>query len=158
MKIPQTKPLIIPMPKEHNYRIEEGKYRVRIYKLVKTPKQNGLGCVEVLRIVFELNVPGKEQFLNLAKAEFPLTLEHGSELRNVITRLLSKGVLAALSGREIDLEILLGRAADVEIEHIITSKRENYDYPFVQIRDIQLPGTFVKLDEPTQPKEADPKK
>lgn len=146
MKIPNTNPLVFHMPKEHNYRIEEGKYRSRIYKIVRAQRQNGSGCADILRIIFELKVPGKEQFLNLAKAEFNLNLEHGSELRNVVTRLLGKEALAALSGREIDFETMLGREADVEIEHIITSKRENFDYPYVHVRDIQLPGKLVETD------------
>jgi hypothetical protein len=144
MKINDVKPLVYQMPKEHNYRIEEGKYHAHIHKIVRTPRQTGNGCMDNLRFLFELNVPGKEKFLNLAKAEFPLNLEHGSDLRNMLSHLLGKEALAALSGQEIDFEKMVGMEADVEVEHIITSKRDNYDYPFVQVRDIQPPGTLVK--------------
>ena len=154
MKINTVRPLKVQMPKEHNYRIEEGKYRAHIHKVVRTSRQTGNGCMDNLRLVFELNVPGREKFLNLAKAEFPLNLEHGSDLRNVLTRLLGKQAMAELSGGEIDFEKLVGIEADVEIEHIITKKRDNYDYPFVQVRDIQLPGSTVKPEvKPEQPKE-----
>jgi hypothetical protein len=154
MRIPKARPLVVPMPKEHNYKIEEGRYRARIHKIVRTQRQNGSGCADILRIVFELQVPGKENFINLAKAEFPLNLEHGSELRNVLARLLGKDVLAAKSGGEMDFEILLGKEADVEIEHIITNKSDQYDYPFVHVCEIQPPGTLVQVKpvEP-QPKE-----
>jgi hypothetical protein len=156
VKIPRSKPLVVSLPKEHNYRIEEGKYRARLHKITRTHRQNGSGRAEVLRLVFELMVQGKEHFINLAKVEFPLNLEHGSELRKVLTRLIGKEALADLSGQEFDFETMVGKEADVEIEHIITSRRENYDYPFVQIRDIQPAGTLVEtkpVSLPEQPKE-----
>ena len=147
MKIPKAKPIVVPMPREHNYRIGEGRYGSLVHKVVRTGRQNCQGGDEVLRIVFAVNVPGKERFLNLAKAEFALNLEHGSELRNFLVRLIGKESLAALSGQEINFETLVGKPVDVEIEHIITSKRDQYDYPFVRVCDIQPAGTFVKVVE-----------
>jgi len=144
MKIPKTKPLVVPMPREQNYRIEEGYYSAVIHKIIRTPRLNCQDCGDVLRIVFALNVPGKDKFINLAKAEFPPNLEHGSELRNVLANLLGKEVLAAMSGAEINFEALVGMAVDVQVEHVITSKRDQYDYPFVQVCDIKPAGTLVK--------------
>lgn len=151
MKINRPQALKVQLPKDHNYRIEEGKYRASIHKIIKTPRQTGNGCMDNLRFMFEVKVPGKEKFLNLAKAEFPINLEHGTDLRNILTRLLGKDVMAALSGQEIDFETLVGLEVDVEIEHIITSKREQYDYPFVQVRDIQLPGQLIKTEVIPEP-------
>jgi hypothetical protein len=153
MRIPKAKPLIVPMPQEHNYRIEEGYYPAVVHKIVRTPRPNCQDCGDVLRFVFALNVPGKEKFLNLAKAEFSLNLEHGSELRNVLVTLLGKEALAALSGKEINFESLVGMAVDVQVEHIITSKSDQYDYPFVQVCDIKPPGTLVAV-KPAETKEA----
>jgi len=151
MKLTRPNTLKVQLPKDHNYRIEEGKYQARIHKIFKTPRQTGSGCMDNLRFMFEIKVPDKEKFLNLAKAEFPLNLEHGSDLRNILTRLLGKEVMAELSGQEIDFETLVGREVDVEIEHIVTSKREQYEYPFVQVRDIQLPGQLVKTEVKPEP-------
>jgi len=145
MKIPKTKPLVVPMPKEQNYRIEEGYYSAVIHRIIRTPRPNCQDCGDLLRIVFALNVPGKENFINLAKAEFPLNLEHGSELRNVLANLLGREVLAAMSGAEINLEALVGMVVDVQVEHVITSKRDQYDYPFVQVCDIKPAGTLVAV-------------
>lgn len=163
MKINKVSPLKYQMPKDHNYGIEAGTYRARIYKIIRTPRQTGNGCMDNLRLMFEMMVQGKEKFLNLAKAEFPLNLEHGSDLLNVITRLLGKEVMAALSGQEIDFEKMVGMEVDVEIEHIITSKSDQCDYPFVQVRDIQKPDTLVNTTpaedkQPEQPKEVEIKK
>ena len=127
-------------------------YWLDLKKSKETPHIYGFNsptkhCIKM----FDVTVPGKEKFLNLAKAEFPLNLEHGSDLRNILTRLLGKEVMAELSGQEIDFETLVGREVDVEIEHIVTSKREQYEYPFVQVRDIQLPGQLVKTEVKPEP-------
>lgn len=140
MIIPKSKPLVVPMPKEHNYRIEEGCYSGVINRVVRSQRQNGK---DTLRIVFALNVPGKENFLNFAKAEFNLNLEHGSELRDALVSVLGNEAVAALSGKEINFQTLVGKPADVQVEHIITSKTENYDYPYVQVCDIKPAGTWV---------------
>jgi hypothetical protein len=140
------------MPQEHNYRIEEGYYTGVIQKIVRASRPNCRDA-DILRIVFGLKVPGKENFLNLAKAEFSLNLEHGSELRNVLTRLLGKEALAAKSGGQIDLQSLVGMPVDVQVEHVITSKRDQYDYPLVQVCDIQPAGTLVEVKQATPQKQ-----
>ena len=126
MRMPKSKPLVVTMPREHNYRIPEGRYAGRIHKIVRTPRPNCHDCGDIVRIVFALEVAGKEKFLNLAKAEFPFNLEHGSELRRVLTQLLGKEALASMSGSEFNFESLVGKAADVEIEHITTNKSDQY--------------------------------
>jgi hypothetical protein len=148
VKIPKAKPLIISVPKDHNYRIAEGYYTGTIHKVLRLPRPNCRDCEDILRIFCALTVPGMEKFLNLAKAEFPLNLEHGAELRDLLSSLLGKEALAALSGGEYDLESLIGKNVDVQVEHIITGKSEQYDYPFVQICDIKPAGTLAKTTPP----------
>jgi hypothetical protein len=146
------------MPREHNYRIEEGRYAARIYKIIRTQRPNCRDCGDALRIMFVLEVAGKEKLLNLAKAEFPLNLEHGSELRRVLTYLLGKEALASMSGGEFDFESLVGMPADVEIEHIRTSKSDQYDFPFVNVCDIQPAGTLVAVKPAINPEPQEPAK
>ena len=155
MKIPKAKPLVVQVPKTHNYRIPEGYYTGVIHKVVRVPRSNCRDCGDILRIICALNVPGLEKFLNLAKAELPLSLEHGAELRDFLAALLGKDALAALSGGELNLESLVGMSVDVQVEHITTSKSDSYDYPFVKICDIKPAGTWVKTTQPDKP---EPKK
>jgi hypothetical protein len=158
MKIPRMNQNEVPIPKEHNFHIDEGQYRARIHKVIRTARQNSRGSVEYLRIMFEvLNVPGKDNFLNLAKAEFKLNMEHGSDLRNVIGRIVGREGMAALSGKTFDFDKLMDMEAEVEISHIITDKSENYDFPFVIVSDVQRPGT-MKLPEPKPQPEPKPVK
>lgn len=151
MKIPQQKHLVVIMPKEHNYKIPEGRYAAQIHKVLRIPRPGCPDCGELLRIMFTLQVAGKEQFKNLAKAEIPLNLEHGSDLRRVLSRLLGREQLAAVSGGELDLGSLVGLPADVEVQHIRTNHSDEFDYPFVLVTDIQPAGTWINTD--TQAKE-----
>ena len=155
MKIPKAKPLVVQVPKTHNYRIPEGYYTGVIHKVVRVPRSNCRDCSDILRIICALNVPGLEKFLNLAKAELSLSLEHGSELLEFLAAVLGKDALAALSGGELNLESLVGMSVDVQVEHITTSKSDSYDYPFVKICDIKPAGTWVKTVQPDKP---EPKK
>lgn len=148
MLIPKAKPLVVSVPKDHNYRIPEGYYTGTIHKVLRLPRPNCRDRGDILRILCELTVPGMEKFLNLAKAEFLFSLEPGAELRDLLSTLLGKETLADLSGGAFDLESLVGRNVDVQVEHIITGKSEQYDYPFVHICDIKPAGTLVK---PTPP-------
>jgi len=60
---------------------------------------------------------------------------------------MGRDQLSALSGGELDLSSLVGIAADVEVEHIRTSKSDDYDYPFVLVTEIQPAGTWITAQE-----------
>ena len=146
MKNPQSKSLVVTMPKERNYHIDEGYYTGHVHMVEPVPRHNCRDCENNVRIFFALKVPGKDKFLNLAKAEMPIDVNHGSELREVLTRLLGKETVEAMAGKKSDVKsLLIGRPADVEVEHIITSKSDQYDFPFVKVCAIQPPGTFVAI-------------
>jgi hypothetical protein len=137
MLIPKSKPLMVPVPREPNFHISEGKYRAQIISVKKVfvEKLNGTG--ELIRLLFEVRVPTLLKKQNLAKAEFKLDLSCGSELRNVLTRLLGRQALAEVAGGSFDLEQLVGMEVQIEIEHVITSHRDEYTYPLVKVCDIQ---------------------
>jgi hypothetical protein len=142
MLIPKSKPLVVPVPRESNFRIPEGRYRAKIASVRKLNVERLDGAVESLRLLFEVQVPSLPNLQNLAKAEYRLELNPGSDLRNVLTRLLGKHVFADASGGTFDLEQLVGMDVEVEIEHVTTSRRDEYSYPLVRVRDIRKPGTM----------------
>jgi len=142
MLIPKCKPLVIPVPRESNFRIPEGRYRAKITSVRKMTVERLDGASEVLRLLFEMQVPSLPNTQNLAKAEYRLDLNSGSDLRNMLTRLLGKQVFADASGRTFDLEQLVSMDVEVEIEHVTTSRRDEYSYPLVRVRDIRKPGTM----------------
>jgi hypothetical protein len=147
---PNYRKTTIPVPRESTFKLPEGKYSAKIKSTRIKDRQNAKGSTPFLRIQFSVTVPGQERHECLAKADFPLNLDNGSDLRNVINRLLGKEYLANLSGQEFDFAALEGIDCEIELEHVDLEGRENYDYPLVQVKDIQKPGSLCL----TGPKEA----
>ena len=142
MLIPKPKPLVVPVPRESNFRIPEGRYRAKIASVRKLTVERQDGAGEVLRLLFEVQVPSLPNTLNLAKAEYRLEMNPGSDLRNVLSRLFGKQVFTDASGGTFDLGQLVNMDCEIEIEHVITSRRDEYSYPLVRVRDIRKPGTM----------------
>jgi hypothetical protein len=135
-------PLEVPVPKDTNFHIPEGKYRAKISSVKKQFVEKSAGTGENVRLLFEAQVPSLPKTVNLAKAEFRLDMNSGSELRNVLTRLFDKQVLSDAAGSTFNLQQLVDMDVEIEIEHVITSRRDEYSYPLVKVRDIQKPGTM----------------
>jgi hypothetical protein len=134
--------LTVTVPKESTFKLPEGSFPAQIKSIRKLHKQNAKGSVPWVRFLFKVKVPGLERFECLAKQDFPLNLENGTDLRNIIDRLLGKRYLASLSGQPFDLEVLIDQDCEIELEHVNLDGRENFDFPLVVVRDIQLPGTM----------------
>jgi hypothetical protein len=144
VKIPHTKPLSVEVPKKSNFRIPEGKYRAKIMSVRKVPVEKLNGTVRNVKLLFEVQVPSQTKTLNLANAEYREDMNPGSDLHNVLTRLFGAKALDEAAGSSFDLEPLENMDVDIEIEHVITSRREEYDYPLVKVHNIQPKGTLVK--------------
>ena len=140
--------LTVTVPQESTFKVPEGKYSAQIKSVRKLDKQNARGSNAFIRFLFLVNVPGLERFDCLAKADFPLNLDNGTDLRNIINRLLGKDYLANLSGQQFSLDALNGLGCEIEVEHVSLDSRENFDFPLVVVRDIQRTGT-MRLTRPT---------
>lgn len=134
--------LIVPVPKESTFKINPGRYAAQIKSARKIARQTARQSASSVRLLFLVNVPGFERFECLAKADFPLNLGNGSDLRNLLNRLLGKSYLANLSGQEFDFRVMTGIECEIEVDHVECEGRENFDFPLVVIRDIQAAGSM----------------
>jgi hypothetical protein len=77
-----------------------------------------------------------------------------------LTRLFGKQALTDAAGGSFDLAGLEGKEVEIEIEHVNTSRRDEYTYPLVKIRDIQpMKGLVEAKDNQPEPlKEAQAKR
>ena len=146
--------LDVSVPRATCFHLPEGCYRATIRDLNTKFVEKASGTGEVIKFLFEVHIPGMEKTLNLATAEYRLDMSTGSELRNLVTRLLSSEEVAEAAGGTINLGKLVGTCVVVEVEHIITNKRDQYTFPLVKVRDVRLARTA----QPTLTKEADTKK
>ena len=142
MLIPRARPLVVSVPRESNFRIPEGKYRAQITSVKKVPVQKLNSVGELVKLLLAVQVPSLPNYVNLARAEFKFDMHSGSELRNILTRLFGKEALVQAAGKSFDLGQLSDLAVEIEIEHVTTSRRDEYAYPLVKVRDLQKPGTM----------------
>lgn len=145
MLIPKIKPsksLVVPVPRDTNFHIPEGRYRAKItrVKMERVQKLDSVG--DVVKLLFGVQVPSLPRTVNLARAEFRFDMNKGTELRNILTRLFGKEALSEAAGETFDLEKLVNLDVEIQTEHIITNRRDEYSYPLVRVCDIQKPGTM----------------
>jgi len=136
--IPKSNPLVVAVPKSTNFHIPEGKYLAKVSSVRKLLVEKANCTGEMLKLMFDVSVPSLPKTINLAKAEFKLDLNPGSELHNLCIRLCGKQTMDEASGGNFNLATLENKPVEIEIEHVITNRRDEYQYPLVKVRNIQL--------------------
>ena len=134
--------LVIDVPRQTSWHVPRGSYTASIRSVNLKSRLAGEGNVKTTRIVFNVDVPGS-QLDYLAKVDLKLDLNEGSELWNLICRLLSRKALQDSSGGHFNLESLVGLHCDLEIDHNY-DKAEDYAFPLVIVTDVQEAGRLVK--------------
>ena len=134
--------LIVTVPKETTFKLNPGRYAAQIKSVRRIDRQTAQRSTAWIRILFTVNVPGLERFDCLAKLDFPLNLENGTDLRNLINRLLGKPYLASLSSLRFNFKVLKGLECEIELDHVECEGSENFDFPLVVVRDVQVPGSM----------------
>ena len=119
------------IPREVSFELPEGRYRACISNLKPFVKQVAQGAQDWLRFLFEVHIPGLSERVNtMAGRSFKLDLNPGSELRNWLTGLLGKQYFTQHSGQQVNLDSLLERECEVDLEHFYG---KGYDKPLVVV-------------------------
>jgi len=86
----------------------------------------------------------------LAKLELRLDLNEGSELWNLICRLIGRQALQDSSGGQFNLESLNGLPCDLGIDHNL-DKAGDHPFPLVIVTDVRAAGRLVKPETKPEP-------
>ena len=132
----------IEVPRQTSFHTPEGVHSAVIRSVSKRFRQAGGSSVPVVRFLFSVNAPGALVDY-LAKLDLKQDLNEGSELWNVICRLVGRKRLQECSGKEFDLDSLVGMQCDIEINHI-RGRADEHDFPFVVVSDLMEAGSLVK--------------
>jgi hypothetical protein len=141
----QPGPNTISVPRQPSFHVPTGFYRATIKSIRQKVRQSSNSSIPIILILFAVDVPGANVDY-LAKLELKADLKEGSELWNLLSKLLGRKQLQAFSGKDLDLDILLNLPCDLQIEHI-HSRAENYEFPLVIVADVQIAGRLVKTEE-----------
>jgi len=135
-------PLLVHVPRQTSFHVPPGFYSATIRSLKVQHRQAKNSSVPILRIMFNVSVPGAGVDY-LAKSDLKLDLNEGSDLWNVLCRFLGREHLSSFSGKQLNLESLVGLACDLRISHHSDKARE-HAFPLVIVTDIQPAGTLIK--------------
>ena len=134
--------LTVDVPRQTSFYVPADSYSAAIRSVSIRSRQNSRASIPFVHLLFTVNVPGADVEY-LAKIDFKLDLNEGSDLWNILCRLIGQKRLQDCSGKQFDLQSLVGLACDLEIGHV-HDDAEDYPYPLVVILDIQPAGRLVK--------------
>ena len=144
-------PLICPIPLDETYDLPEGRYRARLVKVRPHTKQTSRGSTQLVRMLFEVDIPSLRNKTAMAGRNFTLDLRRQSDLRGFLEAW--RGVeLFATSDEQLDLEQLVNEPAEVVLRHI---KNPSHPRPYVLVESIHPPGSLWLSDvEPVELEQA----
>jgi hypothetical protein len=126
----------ITIPKDSTFKLPEGRYRAVItqYKTKDVIKDSGQS--QSATLLFEVMVPGMENFECLARKVVPVDPKAGSVMRRFLESLLGQSYFKARSNQQIDLKTVLeGMQCQVDLIHA-TYDETRYDFPLVDVEAI----------------------
>ena len=138
-------PIEMTIEMENEFNLEEGQYRGRLATLSRKPSHPAKGLGDQVRFLFEMNIPSIKNRTPMAGRNFHMSLKGGSELRRFLEGWLGKKFFDANSGKTLDLELLIGREADLVLTHF---QQVGYERPMVCIESAAPPGTLALTEQP----------
>lgn len=134
----------IQVPRQTSFRVPRpGSYSSNIRAVTRKLKHSGDSSTRFIRFLLNVIVPGSN-IDYLAKLDLKEDLHEGSELWNVLCRLIGRARLQELSGSSLDLDSLVGLPCDIEVDYVYGIGE--HDFPLVMVTNIQPAGTLVKAE------------
>ena len=137
--------LTVNVPKLASFHVPRGPHTSTIKSVTRRRKETARSSISIVRFVFSPHI-ADPKFNYLAKIDFKEDMSEGSDLWNVLCRLVGRKALEDCSGGQFNLRSLEGIECDIEIEHVYDGDCE-YEFPLVKICDIQRAGMLVLRDD-----------
>lgn len=123
--------LNIELEKEVTFELPEGVFEATLMDIRPFTKQTIKGKQDWIRLIFEVQIPGKERLDCRAGRNFVLSFKGGSDLRNFLTSVLGRKFFLDNSAKTIDLEKLIkGSTGQITLSHFYGG---DYDRPLVVV-------------------------
>ncbi len=136
-------PMICQIPKDDCYDLPKGRYNAVLSNVrVKPHPTTNRSDQQQIRLLFAVSIPSMRNKNPMAGRTFNLDLKRGSDLRMFIENWL--GVEWFNTNTAVDFEQLVGRSADITLNHL---HHDGYQRPFVNIEAIHPAGTLTLSEE-----------
>ena len=134
--------LEVDVPRQSSWHVPSGSYHATIRSVLPSHRLAVDFTTRLVKIIFNVHVPNSPLDY-LAKVEFRLDMREGSELWNLLCRLIGRRAIQDCSGSKFNLEQLVGLECDVEIEHNF-DRAEDHSFPLVVVTNITEFGRLVR--------------
>ena len=125
--------------------LPEGNFSITLARYNQQLKQTAKGSQNNIRLLFNVKVPGMEDVIPRAGRNFEAKLDSGSDFRNFLESWLGRDYFLRLSGKELNLDDLIGKSGEATLRHF---QGPDFDRPLVIIERVVPPGTLKLTDKP----------
>jgi hypothetical protein len=133
IQVPRQTSFHIPRPGAYSSTIKSVSKKIRL-----------TDSIPFIRFLFNVHVPGANLDY-LAKLDLKQDMNEGSDLWNVIHRLVGRKALQECSESEFDLNSLVNLPCDIEVDHVV-DRDGRYEFPLVIVTNLKEPGSLVNAD------------
>jgi hypothetical protein len=124
---------LVTVPKDSTFKLPEGRFRAVISAFKVKDVDTVRGKSPSATILFEVSVPGLENYECLARKVVPVDLKIGSSMRTFLEGLLGSNYFRGKSNQAIDLQkVLVGQVCEIELIHA-KHDEERFDFPLVNV-------------------------
>lgn len=135
-------PMICNIPKDDCYDLPQGRFNATLANVRVKPKPStNRSDQQQIRLLFAVQIPSIKNKNPMAGRTFNFDLKRGSDLRTFIESWL--GVDYFSRNTTVDFEQLVGRSADITLNHL---HHDGFNRPFVNIDSIH-PSGLLTLSE-----------
>ncbi len=141
---------ITTVPKDSTFKLPQGRFKAVITHYKVKDVDTVRGKSQTATILFEVCVPGLENYECLARKVVPVDLKSRSPMRTFLEGLLGLNYFKSKSNQAIDLQkLLVGQLCEIDLIHT-KHDEDRFDFPLVDVEAVYPPT-------PDQPKEGEPK-
>lgn len=135
-------PFEVDVPRQSSWHVPTGSYHATIRSVLPSHRLAVDFTTRLVKVIFNVQVP-QSQLDYLAKLELRLDMREGSELWNLLCRLIGRRAIQDCSGSKFNLEQLEGLECDIEIDHNF-DRAEDHSFPLVIVSDVAEFGRLVR--------------
>ena len=125
--------------KKRDFNCPQGNFRALMTNIRPQHNFDHGKMVSCVRLTLDVEAPGNEENTITVARNFTPSLEPGSPLRQILESWLGKEFFNQNTGNKFELDDLLGRKADITVEHIQNKGRPN---PYCHLAAMYPPGTL----------------
>jgi hypothetical protein len=132
--------MLIPVPPKNSFDVEPGRYAATCIDAREFEKETRKGSAKLLRLIWELHIPGADDVRYLVGKNYEPTLARNSKLRNDLITWFGHDI----NVRQFDTATLKGKDATITVQHI---DNEGFSEPYCWVAKVEPPNVEAEVEQ-----------